>query len=244
MLGRMKRGDGRAPDQLRPVKIQPGYLHQPAGSVLIAMGNTRVLCAASVEEDLPRWMRRQGARGGWITAEYSMLPYATADRKPREISRGRIEGRTQEIQRLIGRALRAVVDLEKLGPRTVWIDCDVLQADGGTRTAAITGACVALTLALRRLTAAGTLAENPLTASVAAVSAGLRGGVALLDLCYEEDADATVDMNVVMTGDGRYVEVQGTGEQRPFFGRELSRLLKLAKKGIEELTELQTRALR
>jgi ribonuclease PH len=240
----MKRIDGRRPDQLRPVKIHPHYVKQPAGSALIEMGGTRVLCAASVEEGVPRWMREQGVKGGWITAEYSMLPYATAPRKPREVTRGRPEGRTQEIQRLVGRALRSVTDIEKLGERTVWIDCDVLEADGGTRTAAITGAYVAVMLAMRKLQAEGALKEIPLKSSVAAISVGIFDDVPLLDLCYEEDAKAAVDMNVVMTDAGQFVEVQGTGEDAPFTQQQMSAMLKLARKGIAELMSIQKEVLR
>ena len=240
----MKRGDGRKPGELRPVKILIGYVKPPAGSALIEMGETHVLCSASIEEGVPRWMREQRVTGGWITAEYSMLPYSTTPRKPREVSRGRLEGRTQEIQRLVGRALRSVVDLDKLGERTVWIDCDVLQADGGTRTAAITGSYVALTLALRKLREAGTLSSVPIKAAVAAVSVGLVDGTPLLDLNYEEDARAAVDMNVVMTDDGHIVEVQGTGEDRPFAKRDFDRLLKLGGSGIKKLLMIQKNALR
>jgi len=240
----MKRVDGRRPEQLRPVKIHPQYVNQPAGSALIEMGKTRVVCAASIEEAVPRWMREQGVSGGWITAEYSMLPYATAPRKPRELARGRPEGRTQEIQRLIGRALRAVTDLDKLGQRSVWIDCDVLQADGGTRTAAITGAYVALMLAMRKLQSEGAIQEIPVIACVAAVSVGLVDDTPLLDLCYDEDAKAAVDMNVVMTGTGQIVEVQVTAEDKPFSKDDLARLLKLAESGIEKLLAAQRKALR
>ncbi|MCS7049942.1 MAG: ribonuclease PH, partial [Verrucomicrobiae bacterium] len=209
----MKRQDGRTASALRPVRIVPNFVETATGSALIEMGRTRVICAASVEETVPRWMKEQKVSGGWVTAEYSMLPYCTAPRKARELSRGYPEGRTQEIQRLIGRAMRAVVDLEKLGARTLWVDCDVLQADGGTRTAAITGGYVALALAVRKLQRDGLLAESPLKTSVAAVSVGVDAGRVLLDLCYEEDARAEVDMNVVMTGDGRLVEVQASGEE-------------------------------
>jgi ribonuclease PH len=239
----MKRADGRRPDQLRPVKIHPHYVKQPAGSALIEMGHTQVLCAASVEEGVPRWMREQGVKGGWITAEYSMLPYATAPRKPREVTRGRVEGRTQEIQRLVGRALRSVTDIEKLGERTIWIDCDVLQADGGTRTAAITGAYVAVMLAMHKLQSEGTLKECPLKSGVAAISVGVLDGVPLLDLCYEEDAKAAVDMNVVMTDGGHFVEVQGTGEDAPFTQRQMSAMLKLAREGIADLLAIQKKVL-
>lgn len=240
----MKRIDGRRANQIRPVVIHPHYVSAPAGSALIEMGQTRVLCAASVEEAVPRWMRDQKKSGGWVTAEYSMLPYAASPRKQREIARGYPEGRTQEIQRLIGRSLRAVTDLEKLGARTIWVDCDVLQADGGTRTAAITGGYVALALALRKLQADGLIAESPLKAAVAAVSIGLVEGRPLLDLCYAEDVAAEVDMNVVMTDAGEFVEVQGTGEQGTFSGQELMRLLKLAAKGVKELFRAQQAALR
>jgi ribonuclease PH len=235
----MKRPDGRKPDQLRPVKIHPRYVSTPAGSVLIEMGNTRVICAASVEEGVPRWMKEQGAKGGWITAEYSMLPYSTSPRKMRDATRGKIDGRSQEIQRLVGRALRAVTDLEKLGDRTVWIDCDVLEADGGTRTAAITGSYVALMLALRKLG----LSEGPVKHAVAAVSVGMLDGVPLLDLNYAEDSTAAVDMNVVMTDAGQLVEVQGTGEESTFTKKEMTAMLKLAEKGAKQLLAAQAKAL-
>jgi ribonuclease PH len=240
----MKRIDGRRPNQLRPVKIHPHYVKRPAGSALIEMGDTRVLCAASIEEGVPRWMREQHVTGGWITAEYSMLPYATAPRKPREVSRGRIEGRTQEIQRLVGRALRSVTDIDKLGERTIWIDCDVLQADGGTRTASITGAYVAVMLAMNKLQSDGLLQECPIQSAVAAVSVGILDGTPMLDLCYEEDAKAAVDMNVVMTDEGQFVEVQGTGEDAPFTQRQMTAMLKLAREGIGELMAIQEKALR
>jgi len=244
IVGRMKRIDGRRPNQIRPVTIHPHYVSTPAGSALIEMGQTRVVCAASVEDGVPRWMREQRRIGGWVTAEYSMLPYASSPRKQREVTRGYPEGRTQEIQRLIGRSLRVVTDMKKLGARTIWVDCDVLQADGGTRTASVTGAYVALALALRKLLADGTLAESPLTAAVGAVSVGIVEGEALLDLCYTEDVAAAVDMNVVMTDRGEFVEVQGTGEQTPFTRQELSRLLKLSEKGTTELFRAQQKALR
>jgi ribonuclease PH len=239
----MKRLDGRRSDQLRPVKIHPHYVKQPAGSALIEMGNTRVLCAASVEDGVPRWMREQGVKGGWITAEYSMLPYATAPRKAREVTRGRVEGRTQEIQRLVGRALRSVTEIEKLGERTIWIDCDVLQADGGTRTAAITGAYVAVMLAMHKLQSGGVLKECPLKSGVAAISVGMLDGVPLLDLCYQEDSKAAVDMNVVMTDEGHFVEVQGTGEDAPFTQRQMTAMLKLAREGIADLLAIQKKVL-
>lgn len=240
----MKRLDSRRPNELRPVKIHPHYVDPPAGSALIEMGNTRVVCAASIEEGVPRWMREQGIEGGWITSEYSMLPYATAPRKPREVTRGRAEGRTQEIQRLVGRALRSVTDIAKLGERTIWIDCDVLQADGGTRTASITGAYVAVMLAMRKLQSEGVLKENPIKSAVAAVGVGLLDGVPLLDLCYEEDAKAAVDMNVVMTDKGQFVEVQGTGEDAPFTQRQMTAMLKLAREGIAGLLAAQQKVLR
>ncbi len=235
----MKRSDGRKFDQLRPVKIRPNYLKQPHGSVLIEMGQTRVVCAVSVEEGVPRWKREQGVGGGWISAEYSMLPYSTSPRKPREISRGKPEGRTQEIQRLIGRSLRAVIDLSKLGERTAWVDCDVLQADGGTRTAAITGSFVAFELAVKKLQKQGMIQESPTRANVAAVSVGLLNGKGILDLCYEEDASADVDMNVIMTDGKQLVELQATGEEATFSQSDLTRLLKLAGKGISELLAMQ-----
>lgn len=239
----MNRMDRRRPNQLRRVKIHTDFVRTAAGSALIEMGHTHVLCAASVEEAVPRWMREQKVTGGWVTAEYSMLPYSTSPRKSREVNRGHVEGRTQEIQRLVGRALRAVTDLEKLGARTIWIDCDVLQADGGTRTAAITGSYVALVLALRKLQKIGALKEWPVTASVAAVSVGMVDGEPLLDLCYEEDVKAAVDMNVVMTGKGQFVEVQGTAEKQPFTQKDLDRLLQLARYGIAQLVAAQAKAL-
>jgi len=223
--------------------MHPRYVATPAGSVLIEMGNTRVICAASVEEGVPRWMKEQGAKGGWITAEYSMLPYSTSPRKARDATRGKIDGRSQEIQRLVGRALRAVTDLEKLGERSVWIDCDVLEADGGTRTAAITGSYVALVLAMKRLVNEKKLVANPVQHAVAAVSVGLLEGSPLLDLDYSEDSKAAVDMNVVMTDDGEMVEVQGSGEEATFTKKEMSALLKLAEKGIKQLLAAQAKAL-
>jgi ribonuclease PH len=239
----MKRVDGRRPNQLRPVTIHPHYVKQPAGSALIEMGDTRVLCAASIEDGVPRWMREQRVTGGWITAEYSMLPYATSPRKSREVTRGRVEGRTQEIQRLVGRALRSVTDIEKLGERTIWIDCDVLQADGGTRTASITGAYVAVMLAMNKLQGEGVLKECPIKSAVAAISVGILDGIPLLDLCYEEDSKAAVDMNVVMTDEGHFVEVQGTGEDAPFTQRQMTGMLKLAGEGVAELMAIQKKVL-
>ena len=240
----MKRIDGRRPDQLRPLKIKTNFAATPAGAVLIEMGKTRVICAASIEDGVPQWMRKQGVEGGWITAEYSMLPYCTSPRKSREISRGKIEGRTQEIQRLIGRSLRAVIDMEKLGERTLWLDCDVLEADGGTRTASITGAYVAVALAVRRLMADGKLETDPLRSAVAAISVGIVDGEPLLDLNYAEDVKAAVDMNVVMTEAGQFVEVQGTGEEAPFTKEQLNALLQLGEKGIQKLIAAQKKALR
>jgi len=237
------RADGRRPDQLRPVRFLPGIAPAAAGSVLVEWGNTRVICAVTVEEEVPRWMKEQEVSGGWVTAEYSMLPYSTTARKARESSRGKIEGRTQEIQRLIGRSLRACVDLEKLGARTVWLDCDVLQADGGTRTASITGAYVALALAVKGWLAAGLLTENPIKRAVAAVSVGLVNGIPLLDLCYTEDVAAAVDMNLVMNDAGEYIEVQGSGEEATFSEEQLHQLLALGRTGIKQLLELQQAAL-
>ncbi len=229
--------DQRLADQLRPVRMEKDYLLTAEGSVLIDIGNTRVLCAASLEESVPQWMRGSGR--GWVTAEYSMLPRSTATRTPREAMRGRPSGRTQEIQRLIGRALRAVVDLNALGERTIILDCDVLQADGGTRTASVTGAYVAMAMAIQRLLDFGTLKRNPIRCAAAAVSVGLVGGEALLDLCYDEDSRAEVDMNVVMTSAGRFVEVQATAEQTPFEEEQMGQMLELAKGGIRKLLEIQ-----
>ena len=233
------RADGRRADQLRPVTLEAGIAPHATGSVLIGFGSTRVICAATIEPGVPTWMKQQGVKGGWLTAEYSMLPYSTLERKPRDISRGKIDGRTVEIQRLIGRSLRAVIDLEKLGPNTLWLDCDVLQADGGTRTASITGAWVAARLAVQKLIDAKKIAENPLSDSVAAVSVGIFGGGELLDLAYLEDRDAEVDCNVVMTGRGQFVEVQGSGEEATFSHGQLQSLLDLAQKGLRELAALQ-----
>jgi ribonuclease PH len=235
----MPRPDGRAPDQLRPLSFTPGFAPHATGSVLVATGDTRVICSATVEEEVPRWMKVQGVSGGWLTAEYAMLPCSTLERKPRDSARGKPDGRSVEIQRLIGRALRAVVDLEALGPRTLWVDCDVLQADGGTRTAAITGACVAVALAGKRLLAEQRIKKLPLKSYVAAVSTGLVGGTPVLDLCYAEDKDAAVDMNVVMTEAGRFVEVQGAGEEATFTDAELAAMLALARQGITALLAAQ-----
>ena len=228
-----QRSYDRTPDALRPVAIQPGFVATAAGSALISMGETRVICTASVQESVPRWLKGKGA--GWVTAEYGMLPASTGERKQRDISKGRLDGRSVEIQRLIGRSLRGVIDFEALGERTVYIDCDVLTADGGTRCAAITGGMVALRLAIERLQRDGALKRSPLTGSVAAVSCGIVDGVALLDLDYSEDSTAEVDANVVMTGDGGLVEIQATAERTPLSRAHLDDLLALAAGGIESL---------
>ncbi|MES2570914.1 MAG: ribonuclease PH [Verrucomicrobiota bacterium] len=240
----MNRPDGRVPDQLRPVSFVPDIAPNSTGSVLIACGDTRVICSAMIEESVPRWMKEQKVAGGWITAEYSMLPYSTLQRKARDISKGRLDGRSVEIQRLIGRSLRAVIDLNALGPRTLCIDCDVLQADGGTRTASITGACVAAALAFDRLLEAKLILKNPISKFVAAISVGVVEEQALLDLNYLEDRDASVDMNLVMTDDGRFVEVQGSGEENTFSQEQLGVMLELGKKGIGELLAAQQEVLR
>ena len=237
----MTRPDARAADELRPVTYDLGFQEWAAGSVLISMGRTRVLCSASVSEDAPRWLKGTGK--GWVTGEYSMLPASTNERSPREVNKGRPGGRTQEIQRLIGRSLRSITDLSKLGERTITLDCDVLQADAGTRTASITGGYIALTMAVRGLIDAGKIAGDILTDSVAAVSVGIVDGQPLLDLCYDEDAGAQVDFNVVMTGSGAFVEVQGTAEGEPFSRRDLDALLDLAAGGITDLTRIQHEAL-
>ena len=237
----MSRNDGRRPNQLRPVEADPHFLEQPHGVVLWSQGKTRVLCTASVQEGVPRWLHRSGR--GWMTAEYSLLPASTGERTDREAARGKQGGRTVEIQRLIGRALRGVVDFKALGERTVYLDCDVLQADGGTRCASITGAYVALSLACERLREQGALAASPLTGSVAAVSCGIVGERALLDLDYGEDSTAEVDANVVMTGDGGLVEVQATAERTPLSRANLDELLALAAAGIERLRAEQERAI-
>jgi len=237
------RPDGRRPDQLRPIRFQNHFAPHATGSTLIEWGNTRVICGVTVEEIVPRWMKEQNVSGGWITAEYSMLPYSTLQRKVRDSSKGKIDGRSQEIQRLIGRAMRAALDLDKIGPRTIWVDCDVLQADGGTRTAAITGAYVALQLATRKLIADGKMAENPILNGVAAVSVGVLGRQPLLDLCYLEDNAAAVDFNLVMNSAGEFIEVQGTGEEATFSESQLAELLVLGKAGIRELLAVQEAAL-
>ena len=236
------RSDGRAADELRPVSIDPGFVRSAAGSALIACGGTRVICTASVQESVPRWLAGQGR--GWLTAEYGMLPASTGERKQRDVAKGRPDGRTVEIQRLIGRSLRGVADLTALGERTVYVDCDVLEADGGTRCASITGGYVALALACRKLQEAGELERFPLTASVAAVSCGVVNGTPLLDLDYPEDSSAEVDANVVMTGDGGLVEVQATAERTPLSRAHLDELLALAQRGIDGLRAAQDEALR
>jgi len=237
------RPDGRALDQMRPISIEPGIAPNASGSVLIRFGNTQIICAATLENNVPRWMKQQGIEGGWMTAEYSMLPYATLDRKQRDITRGKSDGRTIEIQRLIGRSLRAVADLSKLTQMTLWIDCDVLQADGGTRTASITGAYVAAQIAIKRAIAEGKLTESPFRDSVAAISAGIYQDTAILDLCYLEDRDAAVDANIVMTGSGQFVELQSSGEEATYSEASLQQLIQLGRKGIRELISLQQKAI-
>ena len=238
------RVDGRALDQLRPLHFQNGIAPHASGSTLIEWGRTRVICGVTIEETVPRWMKEQNVTGGWITAEYSMLPYSTLTRKPRDISKGKIDGRSQEIQRLIGRAMRAAIDLEKIGARTIWLDCDVLQADGGTRTAAITGSYVALSLAVQKLQAEG---KVPLSAAmlkpVAAVSVGIVANRAMLDLSYVEDVAAAVDMNLVMNGEGEFIELQGTGEEASYTEQQLAAMLALGKSGIGQLLQCQQKAL-
>jgi ribonuclease PH len=240
------RADGRAPNQLRTLRFQNHIAPYAAGSTLIEWGNTRVICGVTIEETVPRWMKESrdgGIKGGWITAEYSMLPYSTLQRKQRDSAKGKIDGRSQEIQRLIGRAMRAALDLNKLGERTVWVDCDVLQADGGTRTAAITGAFVALSLAMKKLMAEKKLAQSPILNAVAAASVGIVNGRPLLDLCFTEDVAAAVDLNLVMNAAGEFIEVQGTGEEATFTEAQLADLLALGKAGIRELLAAQTKAL-
>ena len=237
----MTRPDGRGDDELRPVSWEIGFQEWAAGSVLFSMGKTRVLVAASVSDDAPRWLKGTGK--GWVTGEYSMLPASTSERSSREVNRGRPGGRTQEIQRLIGRSLRSVTDLSRLGERTITVDCDVLQADAGTRTASITGGYIALAIALRGLVGLGSVPDDLLLDSVAAVSVGIVHGSARLDLSYEEDADADVDFNVVMTGGGEFVEVQGTAEGTPFARHDLDAMLDLAASGVARLTQLQHEAL-
>ena len=234
-----QRSDGRAVDQIRPISFELNIAPHASGSVLVAMGNTRVICGVMIEEIVPRWMKEQNVTGGWLTAEYSMLPYSTTTRKPRDISKGRLDGRSTEIQRLIGRSLRAVVDLEKLGPRTMWIDCDVLQADGGTRTAAITGASLAVAIACRKLAKEKKVDAPPIRKLVAAVSVGILGGNAIVDLNYDEDKAVTVDFNLAATEDSEFVEVQGSGEESTFSQQQLDEMLVLGRKGIADLIAAQ-----
>lgn len=239
----MTRIDGRAADQLRPVSFAIGIAPHASGSVLVAMGNTRVICGVMIDEGVPRWMKEQGVTGGWLTAEYSMLPYSTQTRKPRDIAKGKLDGRSSEIQRLIGRSLRAVVDLEKLGPRTMWVDCDVLQADGGTRTAAITGASLAVAIACQKLVDEKKLAALPIRSLVAAVSTGVIDGAPVVDLNHEEDRQVTVDFNMVATESGEFVELQGSGEEATFSQAQLDEMLILGRNAISELIAAQRVAL-
>jgi ribonuclease PH len=231
----MQRSDGRAPEQIRPLTFELNIAPHASGSVLVAMGNTRVICGVTIEEVIPRWMKEQGVTGGWLTAEYSMLPYSTTTRKQRDIAKGRLDGRSTEIQRLIGRSLRSVIDLEKLGPRTMWIDCDVLQADGGTRTAAITGASLAVTIACKKLLEQKKIGSSPMRKLLAAVSAGIVAGTPLVDLNYEEDKAAAVDLNLVATEDGEFVELQGSGEEATFTQGQLDEMLVLGRNAIAQL---------
>lgn len=235
----MKRCDGREWNELRKIKIKRNFLKYALGSCLIEMGDTKVVCSASLDEKVPRFLKDTGK--GWVTAEYGMLPASCTERIQREVSRGHVSGRTHEIQRLIGRSLRAICDMTKLGERAIWIDCDVIQGDGGTRTASITGSWIALSDAVQKLLKDGKLVENPIKDQVAAVSIGIVNGHPALDLCYEEDSKAEVDMNVVMTGSGQFVEVQGTAEHNPFSAKDLDQLLKVAKHGIDELVSIQKR---
>jgi ribonuclease PH len=235
----MQRSDGRAPDEIRPLNFELNVAVHASGSVLVSMGNTRVICAVTIEDTVPRWMKEQGVAGGWLTAEYSMLPYSTQPRKPRDVAKGRVDGRSVEIQRLIGRSLRAVVDLEKLGPRTIWVDCDVLQADGGTRTTAITGSSLALAIACRKFVREKKLDAPPMRKLVAAVSAGILDGQTILDLNYDEDKLVSVDFNLVATEDGEFVEVQSSGEEATFAGSQLDEMLALGRKGISDLIGAQ-----
>jgi ribonuclease PH len=235
------RKDGRKPDELRSVTIERNFTKFAPGSVFIQVGDTKVICTASIDEGVPPYLKNSGQ--GWITAEYSLLPGSTPKRVVRESTRGKVNGRTQEIQRLIGRSMRAIVNLSALGERTIWIDCDVIQADGGTRVASITGGYVALVDAINWLRNNGKIADEPLSGSVAAVSVGIVDGVSMLDLCYEEDFAAKVDLNIVLTGNGEYVELQGTGEQQTFSEEELSEMISQAKKGINQLTLMQMKAL-
>ncbi len=237
------RADQRQPDQLRPIRFQNHIAPHATGSTLIEWGNTHVLCAATIEDKVPRWMKEKNVQGGWITAEYTMLPYSTTNRKMRDSTRGKIDGRSQEIQRLIGRSMRAAVNLEAIGARTIWIDCDVIQADGGTRTAAVTGSFVALSLAVNRLLKEDQLEKSPIVKSIAAVSVGIVNGTPLLDLRYQEDAAAEVDINIVMSSEQEFVEIQGTGEKTTFNTHALEQMLNLAKDGIATLCNLQKKAI-
>ncbi len=241
MSNTYQRQDNRAVNELRNISFQNNIAPYATGSTLIEWGDTRVICGVSVEESVPRWMQDQD--GGWITAEYSMLPYSTLDRKKRDVNRGKLDGRSTEIQRLIGRSMRSAIDLKKVGSKTFWIDCDVLQADGGTRTASITGAYVAMGLAVNKMIAEGKLEENPFLNPVAAVSVGIVEGTALLDLCYVEDVAAEVDMNLVMTTTGQYIEIQGTGEEATFSADQLNTLLGLGREGVDLLGGLQKEAI-
>jgi len=237
----MSRFDGRKNNQLRPVKMTPDFLEYPHGSVLIEMGKTRVICTAMIEEGVPKFLKGKGT--GWVTAEYGMLPASTPERSTRDAARGKIDGRSQEIQRLVGRSLRSITEMEKLGENTIWIDCDVLQADGGTRTAAITGSLVAVKLAVKRAIKQGIIKGDPIRENIAAVSVGILNGIPLLDLCYEEDSKAEVDMNFVMTEGGEFVEIQGTAERDPFSKQDLVKLLTLAEGGIKKLVKIQKEVL-
>ena len=239
----MARQDGRMNDELRNITLTPNFLTHPAGSVLIDQGGTRVICAVSLEQGVPPWMRAQNVPGGWVTCEYGLLPASTHQRCQREASKGKQGGRTMEIQRLIGRSFRSVIDLSKLGANTLHIDCDVIDANGGTRCASITGTSVALFLALRKMVAQGILPENPMRENVAAVSVGILKGECILDLCYEEDSAAEVDMNIVMTESGKFVEIQGTAEEQPFSHDDLEKLLSYAKKGLDKIFALQKEVL-
>src|SRR5438309_6482123 len=235
----MQRNDGRGPDEIRSIDFELNVAPHATGSVLVSTGQTRVICGVTIEEVVPRWMKEQGVTGGWLTAEYSMLPYSTQTRKPRDIAKGRLDGRSSEIQRLIGRSLRSVIDLEQLGPRTMWIDCDVLQADGGTRTAAITGASLAVTVACKKLLEEKQIASSPIRNLIAAVSAGIVEERALVDLNYEEDKAAAVDFNLVGTEDGEFVEIQGSGEEATFTQGQLEEMLAVAHNGIAQLIVAQ-----
>ncbi len=239
----MTRPDQREINQLRPITFTPGVAPNASGSVLVCFGDTRVICACTIEDNIPGWMKYQKVKGGWLTAEYSMLPYSTHDRKRRDISQGKLDGRSSEIQRLIGRSLRAVVDLKMLGHRTLWIDCDVIQADGGTRTASITGGAVAVAIALNKLVSAGKIKQSPMKKLIAAISTGIYQETPVLDLNYPEDKDASVDFNIVMTEDLEIVEIQGAGEEATFSRQEMNTMLDLAEAGIKEITSMQKQAI-